>query len=111
MTAQAQQLKFVIESRFGIFKQENGLKVSGSTKRDRIEIIAEILLFCYQQKAKTNIMHKTNLSYAQLQHNLTYLMASGMLTREESRYITTEEGYRFLELFAELQGILRGQKS
>lgn len=56
-------------------------------------------------------MYKTNLNYARLKHHLSYLTALGMLTREEGRYITTEKGYRFLELFAELQGILRGQKS
>ncbi len=111
MTAQTQQLKFLIESKLAKLRQENGLKVTGGTKRDRIEIIAEILLFCGQHKAKTNIMYKTNLNYSQLQNHLAYLTTLGMLTNEESRYITTDKGYRFLELFAELQGLMSNQKA
>jgi predicted transcriptional regulator len=74
-----------------------------------MEIIAEILLLCERQRAKTNIMYKTNLNYAQLQTHLNSLMSLGMLIREEGFYVTTEKGFRFLELFAELQGILKSQ--
>jgi len=52
-------------------------------------------------------MYNTNLNYAQLQIHLSYLTSLGMLMREQGRYFTTDKGYRFLELFAELQDILR----
>jgi predicted transcriptional regulator len=52
-------------------------------------------------------MYNTNLNYAQLRIHLSYLTSLGMLRREQSRYLTTDKGYRFLELFAELQNILR----
>ena len=52
-------------------------------------------------------MYNTNLNYAQLQIHLSYLTSLGMLIRERGRYFTTDKGFRFLELFAELQDILR----
>src|SRR3989304_9556490 len=104
LTGQNQvQLKFAIESKLWRLKQRNGWNVNNAGKRGRLEIIAEILLFCDQQKAKTNIMYNTNLNYAQLESHLSYLTSLGLLLRQEGRYLTTGKGYRFLELFAELQ--------
>jgi len=101
------QLKIAIESKLWRLKQSNGWNVKNAVKRGRLEIIADILLFCDQHKAKTSIMYNTNLNYAQLQIHLSYLTSLGMLMREQDRYFTTDKGYRFLELFAELQDILR----
>ena len=54
-------------------------------------------------------MYNTNLNYSQLQTHLSYLTCLGMLKHEKGRYLTTEKGYRFLELFAQLQDILRNE--
>ena len=108
LTVQTQvQLKYAIESKLWRLKRGNGWNVNNSVKRGRLEIIAEILLFCDRHKAKTKIMYNTNLNYAQLQSHLSYLTSIGVLMRENGRYLTTEKGYRFLELFAELQDILK----
>ena len=96
-----------IESRLWRLKQVNGWNVNKAVKRGRLEIIAEILLFCDRRKAKTKIMYNVNLNYAQLKMHLSYLTAVGLLMREEGRYLTTAKGYHFLELFAELEDILR----
>lgn len=56
-------------------------------------------------------MYNTNLNYSQLESNLSYLTSLGMLMRQEGRYLTTSKGYRFLELFAELQDILRDENT
>jgi predicted transcriptional regulator len=101
------QSKCVIEFKLWRLKQSNGWNVNNAVKRGRLEVIADILLFCEQHKAKTSIMYNTNLNYAQLRIHLSYLTSLGMLRREQSRYLTTDKGYRFLELFAELQNILR----
>jgi predicted transcriptional regulator len=101
------QLKFFTEPKLWSIKQSNGWNVNKAVKRGRLEIIADILLFCEQHKAKTSIMYNTNLNYAQLQIHLSYLNSLGMLMHEQGRYFTTDKGYRFLELFAELQDILR----
>ena len=112
MTPQTQvQLKFAIESKLARLKQNNGGNVNNGAKRGRMDIIAEILLFCDRYKAKTSIMYKTNLNYTQLQSHLNYLTSLGMLMREEGMYTTTEKGYHFLELFAELQRILRDENT
>jgi predicted transcriptional regulator len=102
-------MKFIIESKLANLRQDN-MKTTSGLKRDRIEIITEILLFCNQYKAKTNIMYKTNLNYSQLQNHLAYLIASGMLANDGRKYLTTDKGYRFLELFAELQDLMSSQK-
>jgi predicted transcriptional regulator len=107
LTLQTQgQLKLVIESKLSRLKQTNGLKVNNGIRRDRMEILAEILLYCGQLRGKTSIMYNTNLNYTQLQTHLSLLTSLGMLTHKQDRYVTTEKGYRFLELFTELQGIL-----
>ena len=54
-------------------------------------------------------MYKTNLNYSQLQSNLLFLTLRGLLDRETDKYMTTEKGYRFLELFTEMQFILNDE--
>ena len=101
--------KFAMESKFLKVKQGNVWTINNSAKRGRMEIIAEILLFCDHNKAKTSIMYKTNLNYAQLQSQLKFLTAQGMLSSNMGKYATTEKGYRFLELFMGLYDILNNE--
>ena len=105
------QPKLTIEYKLSRRKQDKYLKSIAGLKRDRMDIIAEILLFCNHERAKTKIMYNLNLNYTQLQNHLSYLTCKGLLQREERMYVTTEKGYRFLELFAEMQNILRGQNT
>jgi predicted transcriptional regulator len=98
--------KFAYKSRFGKIKQGNSSLYNNGTKRSRMEIIAEILLACNKQKAKTNIMYETNLNCAQLKTHLTFLAAQDMLSVTSGKYTTTEKGNRFLELFMGLQDFL-----
>lgn len=101
--------KYMLESKFFRLKQGNGGAITNGTKRGRLEIISEILLFCDQYKAKTNIMYRTNLNYAQLQNHLKLLTSQGLLALDEGKYTTTEKGYYFLELFVELHDMLRDE--
>jgi predicted transcriptional regulator len=87
-------------------RQTNGWDFSRGSKRGRLEIMAEILCYCEQQKAKTKIMYKINLNYAQLKRHLKSLTSQGLLTTNKNKYATTQKGYRFLELFSELNSIL-----
>jgi predicted transcriptional regulator len=64
------------------------------------------LLFCEQQKTKTSIMYNTNLNYTQLKHHMENLTVQGLLARQANKYLTTEKGYHFLELFAQLNDLL-----
>ena len=101
--------RFAIESKFLKVKQGSPWITNGA-KRGRMEIIAEILLFCDHQKAKTSIMYKANLNYVQVQSQLKFLTAQGMLSSDTGKFTTTEKGYRFLELFMGLYDILSDEK-
>jgi predicted transcriptional regulator len=100
-------LKYANESKLLKLKQSNAWSLTKGARRGRLEILAEILLFCEHQKAKTSIMYKTNLNYAQLKSHLKFLTSQHFLMYDANKYATTEKGYHFLELFAELNDILR----
>jgi len=76
-------------------------------RRDRHDIILEILKTAIQGKIKTHIMYKAKLSYAQLNDYLPTLVANGFLenttikNKKYSRkvFITTSKGLRFIENF------------
>jgi len=77
-------------------------------RRSKLDIIAEILLFCDEQRTKTSIMYNTNLNYSQLKGHLQSLIAQGLLIKHANKYMTTAKGYRFLELFAQLNDLIDG---
>jgi predicted transcriptional regulator len=95
--------KSSVEPRATGRKQPN---IARGAKRERLEIMAEILSFCSQQRAKTNIMYGTNLNYEQLKNHLKSLTSQRLLIQEKGKYATTERGHRFLESYARLQEIL-----
>ena len=51
-------------------------------------------------------MYNTNLNYAQLKNHMDTLISQGLLAKYVNKYVTTEKGYRFLELFAQLNDLL-----
>ena len=87
------------------YKDWNSTK---GTRRGRLDIIAEILLFCEQQKTKTSIMYNTNLNYAQLKRHMNSLTSQGLLAKKVNKYVITDKGYEFLELFVRLNDLLDG---
>jgi predicted transcriptional regulator len=106
MQAQTVFLKGENNTRLTKLKRDNGWNNNSGARRGRLEIIAEILLFCDRQKAKTSIMYKANLNYAQMKKHLKDLTLKSLVTQSNGKYITTEKGYRFLELFAQLNNML-----
>lgn len=76
-----------------------GLSNIKSSRRGKLDIIAEILLFYDQKKTKTSIMYNTNLNYSQLKSHMHTLTSQGMLVKSQNKDNTTEKGYRFIELF------------
>jgi len=76
-----------------------------SRRRDRHDIVAEILHHAMGGKIKTHIMYKAKLSYYQIQEYLPLLMEKGFLentTIKQKRkitkiYRTTKKGIEFLE--------------
>ena len=100
-------IEFPCESKLAKLKQSNSWSFAEGSKRGRLEIMAEILLYCDQQKAKTKIMYKTNLNYAQLKKHLRSLTSKGLLAINTGKYFTTQKGHRFLEIFAQLNDLIK----
>jgi predicted transcriptional regulator len=76
-------------------------------RRDRHDIVVEILRTAVEGRIKTHIMYKAKLSYAQLNEYLPLLIDKGFLENTSIRqkrnmkrvYKTTDKGLRFLENF------------
>jgi predicted transcriptional regulator len=91
---------------FALLKHEREDSDSRGPRRGKLDIIAEILLFCQQQRSKTSIMYHANLNYAQMKGQLGSLTIQGLLEKNLNKYATTEKGHRFLEVFAKLNDLL-----
>lgn len=94
------------ELQFALLKHDKEWNIAKGSRRGKLDIIAEILLFCEQQKTKTSIMYNANLNYSQLKNHINALTSQGLLEKKLNKYVTTERGYRFLELFAQLNDLL-----
>jgi Predicted transcriptional regulator len=81
------------------------LEVSRAMKRNRLEIIAEILQTAKDGAKKTRVMYNCNLSYRQTKKLLSHLLETGLLTIGNS-YHTTEKGLQFLEAYHTLELLL-----
>jgi predicted transcriptional regulator len=82
--------------------------VIAMVKRDRLEIMAEILGLCSEPRTKTHVMYGTNLSWKMLQYYLSELQSRGLLEvhNNSTRYVTTKRGLDFLEKWKELKELL-----
>ena len=78
------------------------------SKRDRVEIMAEILCLCTKAQSKTRIMYGKNLSWKMLQHYLSYMQEHGLLKNkdESTKYIATDKGREFVSKWKELKNFL-----
>ena len=77
-------------------------------KRDRVEIMAEILGLCSKPQTKTQVMYGTNLSWKMLQHYLSQLQKLKLLEIDDksTKYVTTQRGQEFVEKWKELKELL-----
>lgn len=89
---------------FDLLKREKGWNNIEGARRGRLDIIAEILLFCEQQKTKTGIVYNTNLNYCQLERHMDAL-TTRFTYQKTTKYVTAER-YRLLELFVQLNDVL-----
>jgi predicted transcriptional regulator len=79
-------------------------------RRDRLYIIAEILTLAIDGSLKTQIMYKANLSFAQLNEYLSFLIRMDLLKlhKEERKkiYKITAKGKKYLESYKEISNLL-----
>ena len=82
-------------------------------RRDRLYIMAEVLEIAKNGSLKTQIMYRANLSFAQLNDYLDFLLEVGLLreSSEEGKtvYGTTKKGVRFLRNYYKIRDLLRGK--
>jgi predicted transcriptional regulator len=78
------------------------------SKRDKIEIIAEILCLCSEPQTKTHVMYGTNLSWKMLQHYIAHMQDKGLLETKDAstKYVTSKRGREFLQRWKELKALL-----
>jgi len=85
----------------------------GHKRRDRLSIMAEALKIAKNGCLKTQIMYRANLSFAQLNDYLDFLLEVGLLKErgEEGKtvYRTTKKGVRFLQNYHKIRDLLRGK--
>ena len=79
-------------------------------RRDRLYIIADILEIAKGGSLKTQIMYRANLSFAQLNEYLSFLIKMNLLEikNENSKniYRTTDKGEKYLEKYKDLANLL-----
>jgi predicted transcriptional regulator len=89
----------------------NSWKNGTSKRRDKLSIIAEILEIAKDGTLKTQIMYKANLSFAQLNDYLKFMLKVGLLNKLRANgknvYMATEKGIDFLQRHAELTELLK----
>lgn len=83
-------------------------------RRDRLHIIAEMLVVTSNGALKTQIMYKANLSFAQLNEYLSLLLEIGLLRTvkkgQKTFYKTTRKGTKYLESYTEIRDLLEKEK-
>jgi len=86
-------------------------KVKGRRRRDRLHIMAELLRIARRGALKTQLMYGANLSFAQLNYYLSFLISTGLLeTVQEGGkliYKTTSKGLEFLTNYEKIISLLR----
>ena len=80
-------------------------------RRSDIEIIADMLEVGENGAGKTKIMYSANMSYAQIQKYLGYLMAQGFIDKMKMgnpsvTYKVTDNGLKLLELIGSIKEML-----
>jgi predicted transcriptional regulator len=78
------------------------------SKRDRVEIMAEILGLCQKPQTKTHVMYGTNLSWKMLQQYLAHMQSKGLLEEQEdcAKFVSSMRGREFVERWKELKALL-----
>jgi predicted transcriptional regulator len=84
-----------------------------SKRRDKLQIMAEILEIAADGALKTQIMYKGNLSFTQLNNYLEFMQEIDVLEKVEQNkrdiYRSTEKGLDFLERYREIAKLLKNE--
>lgn len=83
-------------------------------RRDRLNIMAEIMEITKEKQLKTRIMYKANLSFSQVNEYLSFLTEMGFLraSKDDGQkfYETTTKGERYIDNYIEMSTLLRPEE-
>ena len=84
-----------------------------ASRRNRLEVLTEILRFCKSPRGKTRIMQKANLSHHVLQECLQQLQGFDLVEVRPKTfdYVTTKKGTIFLEKWGQLEEFLMPEET
>jgi predicted transcriptional regulator len=86
-----------------------------SKRRDKLSIIAEILEIAKDGTLKTQIMYRANLSFAQLNDYVKFMLKTGLINKFRANgkdvYEATEKGLEFLQRHLELTELLQEKEN
>jgi len=95
-------------------EQSVGVDLSNHKHRDRLSIVAEILEIAMDGSLKTQIMYAGNLSFAQLNEYLEFLLKTRLLEKgcrdNKSVYRATQKGKTFLHNYYEVVKLLQNEE-
>lgn len=74
--------------------------------RSREEIIAEILWTVLEPRVKTTIMHKSMLSYGQVQSYLNAMRERELVQQESGKWVISEKGKTYLQAYKVIRHLL-----
>jgi len=75
-------------------------------RRSYIDVIARILEKAREPTLKTHLGYAARVTLTRVGRYIELMVSRGLLEREGNSYRATEKGERFLELYAELRGML-----
>jgi len=84
-------------------------------RRDRLSVIADILGIAREGSLKTHIIYRANLSVAQLNNHLSFLLDANFLDAvgnpKRTIYKTTKKGLRYLQSYKEIIELMIGKEN
>ena len=84
-------------------------------RRDRLNIVAEIINIARKGSPKTRIMYKANMSFAAVNDYLPFLLKTNLITRtsdgKKTIYKSTEKGMTLLNLYGKLTELMSENSS
>jgi len=92
---------------------KEALESNSRKRRDRLHIIADVLGIATNGSLKTQIMYKANLSFAQLNEYLSFLLETKLIAsttqNEKVTYKVTSKGMNFLQNYAKIRDLLKAE--
>jgi len=83
-------------------------------RRDKLNILAEIMEVAKGSQLKTRIMYMVNLSFSQVNEYLSFLTEMGFLRvhveNGKKFYETTEKGNNYIKNYSEMTNLLKRQE-